>query len=60
MVLAFAAACLSTAAYSGLVEAYPITVIESLWGAVALQRFLRRSREEKVLAAATEAGVGSA
>ncbi len=60
MVLAFAAASLLTAVYSGLVEAYPITVIEALWAAVALQRFLRRSREEKVMAAATEAGAGAA
>lgn len=59
MVLAFAAACLLTAAYSGLVEAYPITVIESLWGAVALQRFFRRSREERIAQASAAAGAGA-
>lgn len=47
MVLTFAVASLLTSVYSGLVEAYPITVIEALWSAVAMQRFLRRSREEK-------------
>ncbi len=48
MVLAFAVASLLTSIYSGLVEAYPITVIEALWAAVAMQRFLRRSRDEKL------------
>ena len=48
MVLTFAVASLLTSVYSGLVEAYPITVIEALWSAVAMQRFLRRSREEKL------------
>ena len=45
-VLAFAGASAATSLYSGLVEAYPITVIEALWSLVALQRFLRRHREE--------------
>ena len=48
MVLIFALASALTAAYSGLVEAYPITVIEALWAVVALQRFFRRTREEKL------------
>ena len=43
-VLIFAAASAATAVYSGLVEAYPITVIEALWAGVALQRFAARSR----------------
>ena len=43
-VLIFAAASAATAVYSGLVEAYPITVIEALWAMVALQRFAARSR----------------
>ena len=45
-VLAFAGGSAATSAYSGLVEAYPITVIEALWALVALQRFFRRHREE--------------
>ena len=48
MVLIFAGASALTSAYSGLVEAYPITVIEALWAGVALQRFIARSREEKL------------
>ena len=45
-VLVFAGASAATAVYSGLVEAYPITVIEALWALVALQRFFRRHGEE--------------
>ncbi len=45
-VLSFAAASAVTSAYSGLVEAYPITAIEALWALVALQRFWRRHRQE--------------
>ena len=45
-ILAFAAGSMATSVYSGLVEAYPITVIEALWALVALQRFLGRRREE--------------
>ena len=45
-VLSFAAASAVTSAYSGLVEAYPITAIEALWALVALQRFRRRHRQE--------------
>ena len=41
-VLIFAVASGATAAYSGLVEVYPITVIEALWSTVALQRFVIR------------------
>ncbi len=47
MVLLFAAGSALTSAYSGLVEAYPITVIEALWAAVALQRFRRRLQQER-------------
>ena len=43
-VLAFAAASALTAVYSGLVAAYPITVIEALWAVVAMRRFAVRSR----------------
>ena len=45
-VLLFAGASAATSAYSGLVEAYPITVLEGLWTLVALQRFMQRRRFE--------------
>ena len=48
-VLVFAVASAATSVYSGLVEAYPITVIEALWSAVALQRFVRRYRGEALV-----------
>ena len=48
MVLVFAVASAATSVYSGLVEAYPITVIEGLWSIVALQRFYKRNRDEKL------------
>jgi hypothetical protein len=48
MVLIFAVASAATSLYSGLVEAYPITVIEGLWSLVALQRFYKRYRDEKL------------
>ena len=48
MVLIFAVASALTSVYSGLVEAYPVTVIEALWAVVALQRFFQRNREEKL------------
>ncbi len=47
-ILSFAVASAATAVYSGLVAAYPITVIEALWATVALQRFVARSRKEQV------------
>ena len=45
-VLVFAAGSAATALYSGLLQAYPITAIEAVWAAVAVQRFVRRSRAE--------------
>ena len=48
MVLVFAVGSALTAAYSGLAAVYPITVIETLWAMVALQRFIRRFRMERV------------
>jgi hypothetical protein len=45
-VLVFAVASAATAAYSGLVEAYPITVIEALWAVVAFRRFMSRAKAE--------------
>ena len=50
MVLIFAGGSALTSLYSGLAEVYPITVIEALWAAVALQRFVRRHREQVSLA----------
>jgi hypothetical protein len=46
MVLLFAGGSALTSAYSGLVAAYPITVIEALWAFAALHRFLSRHRRE--------------
>ena len=51
MVLLFAGGSALTAAYSGLVAAYPITVIESLWALVALRRFFLRLRQEELAGA---------
>ena len=42
----FAAASAATAVYSGVVEAYPITVIEAVWALVALRRFAVRREAE--------------
>ena len=50
MVLLFALGSALTSAYSGLVTAYPITVIEAPWTLVALRRFMIRHREEGDLA----------
>ena len=47
MVLIFAGGSALTSAYSGIVAAYPITVIEALWAFVAIQRFVRRHQGEK-------------
>lgn len=48
MVLTFAFASAATSVYSGLVEAYPVTAIEAIWAAVAVQRFFRRHRAEVI------------
>ncbi len=48
MVLIFAVGSALTAAYSGLAEVYPITVIEGLWSLVALRRFIQRHRQEAI------------
>ena len=50
MVLVFAGGSALTSVYSGLAEVYPITVIEALWTGIALQRFRRRLRQEKLVA----------
>ena len=41
-VLAFALACWAAAAYAWLAGAWPFTLVEAIWGAVALRRFARR------------------
>lgn len=41
-VLAFALACWAAAVYAWLAGTWPFTVVEAIWGAVALQRFARR------------------
>ena len=51
MVLVFAVGSALTSAYSGLAEVYPITVIEALWAGAALQRFVRRLQQEKLIEA---------
>jgi hypothetical protein len=48
LVLVFAVASAATSLYSGLVEAYPVTAVEAIWAAVALQRFFRRHRAEAI------------
>ena len=46
MVLLFAGGSAATALYSALAGVYPITVIETLWALAALQRFVKRHRQE--------------
>jgi hypothetical protein len=41
-VLAFALACWSSAVYGWLAGVWPFAVIEGVWGAVALRRFVSR------------------
>ncbi len=41
-VLAFAVACWSSALYGWLTGVWPFTIVETIWGGVALRRFLRR------------------
>jgi hypothetical protein len=41
-VLAFALACWAAAAYGWLAGAWPFTVVEGVWGFVALRRFSQR------------------
>ena len=47
--LVFAGGAAATSAYSGLVQAYPVTVIEAVWAFVAIRRFLSRSTAEAVV-----------
>jgi hypothetical protein len=39
--LAFAFACWSAALYGWLAGAWPFTVVEVLWGVIALRKFMR-------------------
>ena len=41
-VLAFALACWSAAVYAWLTGAWPFTVVEVIWGVIALRRFAKR------------------
>ncbi len=40
-ILAFAASCLSSAAYAVLIESWPFAFVESIWAAVAFDRWRR-------------------
>ncbi len=42
----FALGSAATSLYSGLVGAYPITVIEAIWALIIVRRFLERWRQE--------------
>ena len=42
-VLAFALACWASAAYGWLAGAWPFTLVEGVWGVIALHRYLRRT-----------------
>jgi len=41
-VFMFALACWAAASYAWMAGTWPFTLIEAIWGAVALQRFARR------------------
>ena len=41
-VLMFALACWAAAAYAWLAGTWPFTVVEAIWGVVALRRFARK------------------
>lgn len=41
-VLGFALACWAAAIYAWLAGSWPFTLVEAIWGAVALRRFARR------------------
>jgi hypothetical protein len=43
-VLAFAASCWLGSAYGFLQGAWPFGLVEAIWGAVAVRRWLRRER----------------
>lgn len=46
-VLAFAAACLASAAYGFLQGAWPFGVVEVIWSAVALNRYRHRTTRSR-------------
>jgi hypothetical protein len=43
-VLAFAVACWASAAYAWLAGTWPFTVVETVWGVVAIRRYFVRTR----------------
>lgn len=43
LVIAFAVACWTSALYAWLAGAWPFTLIEVVWGVVALRRFRQRT-----------------
>jgi hypothetical protein len=43
-VLAFAFACAAASVYAILIRSWPFALVEGLWAAVALRRWLRRRR----------------
>ena len=55
-VLSFAGGGFATATYSGIVEAWPVMVIEAIWGVVALRRFTRIARKGVVADAEVSTG----
>jgi len=48
-VLAFAFGCLLSSAYGFLSGAWPFGVVEAIWSAVALRRFLTRRRTASIV-----------
>jgi hypothetical protein len=44
--LAFAVACWSAALYGWLAGAWPFTLVEAVWGLVALRKFLRKRENQ--------------
>ena len=44
-ILAFAAGCLASAGYGFLAGAWPFGVVEAVWSAVAVRRYLARPRD---------------
>lgn len=43
-ILAFAAGCLASAGYGFLAGAWPFGVVEAIWSAVAVRRYVARPR----------------
>lgn len=43
-ILAFAVACVAASAYGFLQGAWPFGLVEAIWSAIALRRWLKRTR----------------